>query len=365
MKHRVQIAAGLAAAMITGGVIAIAIRGGRVSQAAASTAALSTATVARTDLATTTLTEGTLGYAPSVPVLNRLTGTYTQLPPAGSTIGFGDVLYRVDDLPVVLMRGATPAWRPFTIGMTDGPDVTELQSDLIALDDATGLLTVPDGHFGPRTAVAVERWQRANHLTATGQIGLGQIVFLTRPLLVGAPDSALGQPAEPGGAPFAVTTTARAVTVPLNPNLPAVTIGERVTIVLPTNATTPGRITAVGPAPATTPGNSSEPPANSNTQTPPQTASAVATVTPDIPSATGSAAGVAVQVSLTTQEATDVLAAPISALLALAGGGYGVEVVDATGGHHLVGVSTGLFTGSQVQISGPGIESGTTVVVSQ
>ena len=69
--------------------------------------------------------------------------------------------------------------------------------------------------------------------------------------------------------------------------------------------------------------------------------------------------------SLTTQSAAGVLAAPISALLALAGGGYAVEVVGPGGTHHLVGVTTGIFTGSQVQVSGQGIEAGTRVVVAQ
>ena len=61
----------------------------------------------------------------------------------------------------------------------------------------------------------------------------------------------------------------------------------------------------------------------------------------------------------------DVLAVPVSALLALAGGGYGVEVVAPSGAHHLVGVTTGLFAGGQVQVSGAGITAGTKVVVAQ
>jgi hypothetical protein len=52
-------------------------------------------------------------------------------------------------------------------------------------------------------------------------------------------------------------------------------------------------------------------------------------------------------------------------LLALAGGGYGVDVVGPPGVHHLVGVTTGIFTGSQVQVTGTGITAGTKVVVAQ
>ena len=60
-----------------------------------------------------------------------------------------------------------------------------------------------------------------------------------------------------------------------------------------------------------------------------------------------------------------VLAVPVSALLALAGGGYGLEVVEPSGAHRLVGVHTGVFAGSQVQVSGPQIAAGTIVVVAQ
>jgi hypothetical protein len=68
---------------------------------------------------------------------------------------------------------------------------------------------------------------------------------------------------------------------------------------------------------------------------------------------------------LTDQSVKGVLALPIGALLALAGGGYGVEVVEPSGAHKLVGVTTGIFTGTQVQISGPRITAGTKVVTGQ
>ena len=79
------------------------------------------------------------------------------------------------------------------------------------------------------------------------------------------------------------------------------------------------------------------------------------TVTPGRPRATGTGANVPVQVSLAVQSARDVLAAPVAALLALAGGGYGLEVVTPSGAYHLVGVITGIFAAGQVQVSGPGI----------
>lgn len=71
------------------------------------------------------------------------------------------------------------------------------------------------------------------------------------------------------------------------------------------------------------------------------------------------------QVSLTVQSVHGVLAVPVTALLALAGGGYGVDVVTGPGRDRLVGVTTGVFAGGRVQVSGPGIAAGTRVVVAQ
>jgi hypothetical protein len=94
-------------------------------------------------------------------------------------------------------------------------------------------------------------------------------------------------------------------------------------------------------------------------------ASSQITITPAHPALTGTAIGIPVQVSLTTSSVRRVLAVPVSALLALAGGGYGVEVVEPSGAHRLVGVRIGMFAGSQVQVSSPGLAVGTKVVVAQ
>jgi HlyD family secretion protein len=56
---------------------------------------------------------------------------------------------------------------------------------------------------------------------------------------------------------------------------------------------------------------------------------------------------------------------PIAALLALHAGRYGVEVVTGSGVHRIVRVTTGIFAGGRVQVSGPGIRAGERVVVSE
>jgi hypothetical protein len=70
------------------------------------------------------------------------------------------------------------------------------------------------------------------------------------------------------------------------------------------------------------------------------------------------------QVAITTEASQDVLAAPITALLAEPGGGYAVALVEG-GRRRLVRVATGLFdeTTGLVEVAGQGLAEGATVEV--
>ena len=160
-------------------------------------------------------------------MVNLVSGIYTWLPRPGATIRPGGVLYRVDNAPVTLMAGGTPAWRPFVLGMTDGPDVRQLQANLMAEHFAYGLLTAPTGHYDLLTDYAVQRWQLARGLAVTGWIPLGQVIFLPAPILVGGMNTAVGEAASGGQQPYQVTTGQRTVIVPLNPPAPGRTCRSR------------------------------------------------------------------------------------------------------------------------------------------
>ena len=67
----------------------------------------------RRTLSQTTQFNGTLGYAGSYTVLGLAPGTVTWLPKAGQVVRQGQVLYRVDEAPVVLLvRGHPGVPRP-------------------------------------------------------------------------------------------------------------------------------------------------------------------------------------------------------------------------------------------------------------
>ena len=69
-----------------------------------------------------------------------------------------------------------------------------------------------------------------------------------------------------------------------------------------------------------------------------------------------------VDVTLVSKTKENVLTVPIAALLALAEGGYGVQVVDGQRTYY-VAVETGLFAGGRVEVSGAGLAEGMVVGV--
>jgi hypothetical protein len=134
-----------------------------------------------------------------------------------------------------------------------------------------------------------------------------------------------------------------------------VKVGDPVTITLPNSATTPGVISSVGTVAVTPPASSD----NSNGPT------ITVIVTPTALSALGNLDQAPVNVSITNATVSNVLTVPVDALLALANGGYAVEVVETSGAHELVQVTLGLFddAAGRVQVSGSGLEVGQKVVV--
>jgi peptidoglycan hydrolase-like protein with peptidoglycan-binding domain len=98
------------------------------------------------------------------------------------------------------MYGSVPAYRTLKSSVSDGPDVAELNQNLIDLGyDPSGAIT-DDNHFGEATAAAVRRWQKAEGLSETGEVELGRIVFAPGARRVTSVHVSVGQdpPGEPG-----------------------------------------------------------------------------------------------------------------------------------------------------------------------
>ncbi|XIE78873.1 hypothetical protein AB6O49_13915 [Streptomyces sp. SBR177] len=78
------------------------------------------------------------------------------------------------------------------------------------------------------------------------------------------------------------------------------------------------------------------------------------TVTIEDQRALGRLEGGPVTVTYVGRERRNVLAVPVSALVALAEGGHGLETADGT----FVAVRTGLFADGDVEVSGPAVREG-------
>ena len=340
---------------------------------------VSLATVSRQDLLSQTELNGTLGYAGSytvayqagasaasaVPAGSSSSGsdTFTWLPAAGQVIRQGQPLYDVNGTPVVLLYGSTPMYRSLSEDLT-GADVAELNADLVALGYVTSA-EIPAGSdtFTGWTEYGVEKLQAALGVTQTGALSLGQVVFLPTAALVSSLTASLGGQAQSGSTVLAVTSTTRQVSVALDPAQQSeIAVGDKVGIVLPDNQTIPGVISSVGTV-ATTP-SSADNSASAGGSAPTPTITVL--VTPTGAPSTGSWWDQAsVNVTVTTAAAHDALVVPVDALIALASGGYAVEVAEADGVHKLVPVSLGMFDDADglVQITSSGLTVGEKVVV--
>lgn len=377
-------AAVLVVAIATGGVLALS--GTRQQARAAQQPPSShTARVQKRTLSAMVSQDGTLTYrarsdGSPYSVIDQARGTYTKLPAAGRVISRGHVLYRVNNSPVVLLYGSTPAYRTLSAG-TSGPDVAELNANLVALGYATASALRPaSATFGSATAAAVKKLQAALGMAQSGTLALGQAVFEPTAIRVTGLSAQLGGRTQPGQMVMQGTSTARQVRVALSASQQtSMSVGDKVTITLPDNHTTPGVVSSVGSV-ATCPSGSGSSGSSSGSAAPGSdtgsdtcssgnSASAAPTisvdVTPSHPATTGRWDQAPVQVGITTARVRDALVVPVTALLARSGGGYAVEVAEAGVPNRLVPVSLGLFDDAQglVQITGSRLAAGQQVVV--
>lgn len=282
--------------------------------------------------------------------------TYTSLPAVGAKVAQGQALYSVSGIPVPLFYGTTTLWRDLQLGVSDGPDVGELNANLIALGFGSGL--AQSNHFSDATQAAVEAWQASIGAPQSGVVHLGDVVVEPGAVIVRSVTPSVGGAVQPGTI-MQVTSTTRDVTVALDVGQQGqVKVGDAVTITLPNGRSTTGTVSFVGSV-ATTPSSNGNGGNNNSTPT------IEVDITLNDPSAAGNLDQAPVQVSITTASVPDGLVVPVTSLVALSGGGYAVEVVNADGRHHLVAVQTGLFDDAAglVQVTADGLHSGDHIVV--
>jgi peptidoglycan hydrolase-like protein with peptidoglycan-binding domain len=313
--------------------------------------AVATASVTQTDLSEQQDVDGQLGYGAEQDVNGRRQGTVTWLPTPATVITQGQQVYGVDAAPVPLFYGILPFYRDLSAGVTDGPDVKELEENLRALGyDDFGL---PDNHFTAATAAALKNFQKAQGLPKTGTFSPGDVWLAPGPIRVSTVTAALGGPG--AGPVLKWTGTNKIVTVGLDVTRQGLAkVGDKVAVTV-TGAATTGKIIDVGRT--ATPGKDA-------TGQPNGTSVITVTISLDDPNAGGGLVSAPATVHFVKDVHKAVLVVPVGALLALAEGGYAVEVED-NGQRHLVPVRTGLFSEGRVEVSGPRLSAGMKVVTTQ
>jgi peptidoglycan hydrolase-like protein with peptidoglycan-binding domain len=318
-----------------------------------SAAATTTAEAVRRDLVETETFDGTLEHGDARTVKSGLAGTITALAREGSTIKRGGVLYRVDATKVVLLYGRTPAWRRLREG-DEGIDVRQLEGNLVALGFDPDRDVTIDGDFTSATAAAVERWQESLGVTEDGVVELGEVAFLPGARRIGAHAVSLGDAVQPSAPVFETSATTQVVTLQLEASAQdLVARGDDVGVVLPDGRRLAGVVDSIGEV-ATAP-------------TQDQTGGTTTASTIEVTIALRGAAAprldeAPVDVELITDSRANVLAVPVTALVALLGGGYAVEVGEP-GASHLVRVEPGVYADGYVEVTGGDLRAGDRVVV--
>jgi putative ABC transport system ATP-binding protein len=239
-------AAVLVAVTATGGVVAIS--GATQATPAAQEPPANTVKVEKGKLSAMVSLAGTLTHrarsdGSPYSVINQAGGIYTKLPDDGDEVACGDVLYRVDDDPVVLLCGAIPAYRDLRRGDV-GRDIRQLNRNLHRLGYDVDL---DDNHFTWETEKALKKLQHDKGFDATGALDVDDGVFLPKSARIAKVTGRLGGFARPGAQVAQATGGALEVQVALAASQQGeVKKGDRAQITLPGNSSVKGRVDRLG-----------------------------------------------------------------------------------------------------------------------
>jgi hypothetical protein len=258
------------------------------------------------------------------------------------------------------LYGSRALWRELGADTEDGPDIEQLEANLVALGIVSADVLTVDQDWTSVTTNAVKTWQALIGVEATGTVAPSDVVFQPGAVRVaqvnGVVGGAAGSEGSSESSALTLTSTAQAVTIDLEASRQTLVAEDQaVHIVLPDGTETTGVLTSVGDV-ATADDSSEEEAAEGTDPT------IEVVITLDDPDATGALDEAPVKVKVETTAAEDVPAVPVEALLALTAGGYGVEVRQADGVTRPVPVELGAEADGWVEVTGD-VAEGDKVVV--
>ncbi len=285
-------------------------------------------------------------------------GAVTAVAAPGTAVTTGTVLFTQGGYPVVTVEGDAATLprldRDLEGGVSAGADVKLAEQMLAQLGfDDGGALTVDDT-FDASTAAALAAWYAGLGLTPAdaGRLPAGGFVVVPAGLQVGTASVADGT--DPGRETPVVSLTApaRAVTTSAPLGDDTFAVGATVTVVYPDGTTTDGTVASVGTV------------ATNSTGQPGGQATVPITIrVGEVPPSVAGFVEIPVTLRVVTEAIENAFVVPTSALVALAEGGYALEVADGAGTTHLIGVETGSFADGFVEVTGADLTEGLDVVV--
>ncbi|MFH8491093.1 peptidoglycan-binding protein [Streptomyces longisporoflavus] len=330
-----------------------------------------TAKVQRTSLTDTQTVDGNLSYGDASTVLAQSSGggakpgggggsgIVTWVPKVGDTIKRGGDVYRVNQQKTPLLYGNIPFYRTMQSG-DSGSDVKILEQNLRALG-YDGFIA--DSTYNEATAAAVKKWQDDLNREDTGTVKPGDAVVAPGARKVSAVKAEVG--AAPSGNVLSWTGTERVITVDLDAQYEdLVKNGTKAQVELPDGTSVEATVTEVG-----SPSNAADEQSGDSGSGDSGDSDKASTLPVELKvkdqKGLGNYQAASVDVTLKSESRKDVLAVPVSALVAKDGGGYALEVVksSAPNGVEYVPVKLGMFADSMVEVSGAGISEGTVVGV--
>jgi peptidoglycan hydrolase-like protein with peptidoglycan-binding domain len=315
-------------------------------------------------VASGTLTEkvqaaGTVqGKALEVQATAEQSGIVTWMPSAGTVVSRGQPIFRLDNQPVVLLYGMIPVWRGFASGMSPGPDIAQLETNLLSLGYGQSVGLKTDGTYTAADARAITAFTQSVGLVASSQLGFGTILFEPGPIVITGHSVVLGSRVGAGTQVVQVASTTPEVVAELSAAQAAdIAVNTPATFLIGTTKSVNlnGRVSSISPSAQGNPaGSGASSSANGSSQNI-QVTIEITDAPPDLPLRSQP-----VLIQFQTKVVPSAYIVPITALIALVGGGYALQVDDGNGKSHLLAVTVGAIdeTDGVAQVTGVGVRQG-------
>jgi len=341
----------LVAGLIVGGFLAVdRLAGEESAETVIEKPQLGLVQVTQTNLIETESFPAVLRFADPQIITATLSGTVTALPAEGSTLSLGSAVAEIDGQRVVVFYGGRPMWRPLALPLDgselEGPDVRQLESNLLSLgypsaredEDELPSIGPADDVFDAGTVRLIEDWRDDIGLSSGGFVEAGRILYLADDVRIARTLVVKGALVLPGTPLLETSASDQEVFLQLPVDKrELVEVGDAVEVTLPDDTIVSATVVEVGTVVTylddDAPGVIS------------------VNIRLDDPVLGAGFDESPVDVEIISNEAVDALAVPVNALLALAEGGYAVEI-DRDGVVSLIPVETGIYVDGLVEITG-------------